>query len=84
MRCEGQTIMRLAFDGESAALIGVVDPIKSSTKDAITQLHKQGTIVVMLTGDNATTAHAVAAKLKIDRVEVDVLPEQKDIIVKGL
>jgi Cu+-exporting ATPase len=76
--------MLLAFDWEPAALIGVADPIKSSIKDAITQLHKQGIIVVMLTGDNASTAHAVAAKLKIDRVEVDVLPEQKDIIVKGL
>jgi Cu+-exporting ATPase len=76
--------MLLAFDGEPAALIGVADPIKSSIKDAITQLHKKGIIVVMLTGDNASTAHAVAAKLKIDRVEVDVLPEQKDIIVKGL
>jgi Cu+-exporting ATPase len=82
MRCEGQTIMLLAFDGEPAALIGVAVPIKSSTKDAITQLHKQGIIVEMLTGDNATTAHAVAAKLKIDRVEADILPEQKAIIVK--
>lgn len=84
LRSEGQTVMLLAFDGEPAALIGVADPIKSSTADAIAQLHKQGITVVMLTGDNATTAHAVAAKLKIDRVEADVLPEQKARIVKEL
>jgi Cu+-exporting ATPase len=84
LRSEGQTVMLLAFDGEPAALIGVADPIKSSTTDAIAQLHKQGITVVMLTGDNTTTAHAVAAKLKIDRVEADVLPEQKAIIVKEL
>jgi len=84
LRSEGQTVMLFAFDGEPAALIGVADPIKSSTADAIAQLHKQGITVVMLTGDNAVTAHAVATKLKIDRVEADVLPEQKALIVKEL
>jgi Cu+-exporting ATPase len=84
LRSEGQTVMLLAFDGEPAALIGVADPIKASTADAIAQLHKQGITVVMLTGDNAVTAHAVAKKLNIDRVEADVLPEQKAIIVKEL
>tara|TARA_R110001583_G_scaffold187646_2_gene349089 strand:+ start:11152 stop:13656 length:2505 start_codon:yes stop_codon:yes gene_type:complete len=84
LRSEGQTVMLFAFDGEPAALIGVADPIKSSTADAIAQLHKQGITVVMLTGDNAVTAHAVAKKLNIDRVEADVLPEQKALIVKEL
>tara|TARA_R110001632_G_scaffold174095_1_gene293651 strand:- start:89993 stop:92572 length:2580 start_codon:yes stop_codon:yes gene_type:complete len=84
LRSEGQTVMLFAVDGEPAALIGVADPIKASTTDAIAQLHKQGITVVMLTGDNATTAHAVAAKLNIDRVEADVLPEQKAKIVKEL
>lgn len=84
LRTEGQTVMLFAVDGEPAALIGVADPIKASTTDAIAQLHKQGITVVMLTGDNATTAHAVAAKLDIDRVEADVLPEQKAKIVKEL
>tara|TARA_R110001606_G_scaffold288212_1_gene436353 strand:+ start:8445 stop:10979 length:2535 start_codon:yes stop_codon:yes gene_type:complete len=84
LRSEGQTVMLFAFDGEPAALIGVADPIKDSTADAIAQLHEQGITVVMLTGDNATTAHAVAAKLNIDRVEADVLPEQKAQIVKEL
>lgn len=84
LRTEGQTVMLFAVDGEPAALIGVADPIKASTTDAIAQLHKQGITVVMLTGDNATTAHAVAAKLNIDRVEADVLPEQKAKIVKEL
>jgi Cu+-exporting ATPase len=84
LRTEGQTVMLFAVDGEIAALIGVADPIKASTADAIAQLHKQGITVVMLTGDNATTAHAVAVKLDIDRVEADVLPEQKAKIVKEL
>ena len=84
LRSEGQTVMLFAVDDEPAALIGVADPIKASTTDAIAQLHKQGITVVMLTGDNATTAHAVAAKLNIDRVEADVLPEQKAKIVKEL
>ncbi|MFT6914231.1 MAG: Cu+-exporting ATPase [Motiliproteus sp.] len=84
LRTEGQTVMLFAVNGEPAALIGVADPIKASTADAIAQLHKQGITVVMLTGDNAVTAHAVAAKLDIDRVEADVLPEQKSQIVKEL
>jgi Cu+-exporting ATPase len=84
LRSEGQTVMLLAVDNQPAALIGVADPIKSSTADAIAQLHKQGITVVMLTGDNAVTAKAVASKLNIDRVEADVLPEQKAQIVKQL
>ncbi len=84
LRAEGETIMMFAVDGKAAALIGVADPIKSSTPNAIKQLHQQGISVVMLTGDNAITAKAVADKLGIDRVEADVLPDQKALVVKQL
>lgn len=84
LRSEGQTVMLFSVDQKAAGLIVVADPIKDSTPDAIKQLHKQGLEVVMLTGDNATTAQAVASKLSIDRVEADVLPEQKAEIVKQL
>jgi len=83
-REEGQTVMFLAIDNKAAGLIGVADPIKETTPTAIQDLHKEGVQVVMLTGDNLTTARAVAAKLAIDRVEADVLPEQKASIVKQL
>lgn len=84
MRQEGQTVMLFSVDQQSAGMVVVADPIKESTPQAIEQLHKQGIEVVMLTGDNATTAQAVASKLSIDRVEADVLPEQKAEIVKQL
>ena len=83
-REEGQTVMLIAIDREPAALIGVTDPIKESTPDAIKALHKEGIEVVMLTGDNRTTAEAVARKLGIDRVEADVSPGDKAAIVKQL
>ena len=83
-REEGQTIMLIAIDREPAALIGVTDPIKESTPGAIKALHKEGIEVVMLTGDNRTTAEAVARKLGIDRVEADVSPGDKAAIVKQL
>ena len=83
-RAEGHTVMLLAIDGKAAGLIGVADPIKDSTPEAIRNLHKEGVQVVMLTGDNQTTANAVAAKLNIDRVEAEVLPDQKVAIVKQL
>jgi len=83
-RKEGQTVMLIALDGKAAGLIGVMDPIKESTPEAIRQLHKQGITVVMLTGDNHTTAQAVAAKLNIDRVEAEVSPEDKARIVTEL
>ena len=76
--------MLLAIDGKAAGLIGVADPIKESTAEAINQLHKAGVNVVMLTGDSKTTAEAVARKLNIDRVEAEVLPDQKANIVKQL
>ena len=83
-RAEGQTVMLIAIDGKAAGLIGVADPIKASTAEAIEDLHKAGVNVVMLTGDSKTTALAVARKLNIDRVEAEVLPDQKASIVKQL
>ncbi len=83
-RAEGQTVMLLAIDNKAAGLIGVADPIKDTTLAAIADLHKEGVEVVMLTGDNQTTAKAVADKLNIDRVEAEVLPDQKASIVKQL
>ena len=83
-RAEGQTVMLVAIDGKAAGLIGVADPIKDSTPEAIADLHKEGISVVMLTGDSRTTAEAVARKLWIDQVEAEVLPDQKAEIVKKL
>jgi Cu+-exporting ATPase len=81
---DGETVMYLAVDGVLAGLIGVSDPIKASTPDAIRALHAEGIEVVMLTGDNRNTAAAVAEKLGIDRFEADVLPDQKAAVVKAL
>jgi len=83
-RADGQTVMFLAIDGKAAGLIGVADPIKASTPDAIRDLHAEGIEVVMLTGDNRKTAEVVATKLGIDRVEAEVLPDQKAAIVREL
>jgi len=84
MRAEGQTVMFVAVDGNAAGLIGVADPIKDTTAEAIRQLHEEGLQVVMLTGDSETTAAAVAKKLGIDRVIAGVLPEQKTQLIKKL
>src|SRR5450759_205786 len=84
LRSDGQTVMLLAIDGKAAGLFGVADPVKESTAEAIRALHEEGVQVIMLTGDNRTTADAVARKLGIDRVEAEVLPEQKVAIVKQL
>lgn len=84
LRSDGQTVMLFSVNQKPAGLIVVADPIKESTPNAIQQLHKLGLNVVMLTGDNATTAQAVASQLDIDRVEADVLPDQKANIVKEL
>ena len=83
-RVEGQTVMFVAIDGRAAGLIGVADPIKDSTAEAIRDLHGEGVQVVMLTGDSRTTAEAVARKLGIDRIEAEVLPDQKAEIVRKL
>ena len=84
LRRDGQTIMLIAIDGKPAGLVGVADPIKESAREAIQELQRQGVVVVMLTGDNRTTAEAVAKKVGIDQVEADVLPEQKAAVVKRL
>ncbi|HRV67136.1 MAG TPA: heavy metal translocating P-type ATPase [Candidatus Nanopelagicales bacterium] len=84
LRGEGQTVMFLAADGKPLGLIGVADPIKSSTAEAVQLLRADGIEIVMLTGDNHTTAEAVARKLGLDRVEAEVLPEQKNEIVRQL
>jgi Cu+-exporting ATPase len=83
-RAEGQTVMFIAIDGKAAGLVGVADPIKDSTPEAIRNLHAEGVKVVMLTGDSRTTAQAVAGKLGIDRVDAEVLPDQKAEIIKKL
>ncbi len=83
-RAEGQTVMYVAIDGRAAGLVSVADPIKETTAEAIRDLHGEGVKVVMLTGDNSTTAQAVARKLNIDRVEAEVMPDQKAEVVKKL
>jgi Cu+-exporting ATPase len=83
-REEGQTVMLVALDGKMAGIVGVMDPIKATTSQAIEELHAQGITVVMLTGDNKTTAQAVAKKLNIDRVQAEVSPEDKSNVVEAL
>jgi len=84
LREDGQTVMFVAIDTLVAGLIGVADPIKATTSQAIADLHAEGVQVVMLTGDNLKTAQAVAAKLNIDQVHAEVLPDQKADVVKQL
>ncbi len=84
LRGDGQTVMFVALDGKAAGLVGVADPIKASTPEAIAALHADGIRIVMLTGDSKTTADAVAKKLGIDAVEAEVLPDQKAARVKAL
>lgn len=83
-RREGQTVMFVALDGKPAGLIGVADPIKATTPDAIAALHKAGMKVVMLTGDSQATAEAVARQIGIDAVHADVSPEDKNRIIREL
>jgi len=83
-RREGQTVLFVVIDGQAAGLLCVADPIKDSTPEAIRTLYRDGIVVVMLTGDNQTTAMAVANRLSIDRVEAEVLPERKSEIVRQL
>ncbi len=84
LRGEGQTVMFLAANNRAVGLIGVADPIKESTPEALRILHEEGVQVVMLTGDSRKTAEAVARRLGIDRVQAEVLPDQKAEIVKQL
>jgi Cu+-exporting ATPase len=84
LRSEGQTVMMVAVDGLLAGVIGVADPIRASTPEAIRLLHEDGLKIIMLTGDNRTTAEAVASKLQIDELIAEVLPQQKNEAVKRL
>jgi Cu+-exporting ATPase len=84
LRAEAQTVMFLVVDGAVAGLVGVADPIKESTPDAVAGLHREGLRVVMLTGDNRITAEAVARRLGLDEVVADVLPDQKAETVRRL
>ena len=84
LRREGQTVMFLALGGELAAILGVADPIKATTAEAIAALHAEGLRIVMLTGDNRVTAEAVARQLQIDEVRADVLPAGKRAVVQEL
>jgi Cu+-exporting ATPase len=83
-RRDGQTVMFAALDGKPAGLIGVADPIKDTTPEAIKALHKAGMKVVMLTGDSKATAEAVARQIGIDEVHADVSPEDKNRIIREL
>ncbi len=84
LRIDGATAVFVAVDGEPAGIIAVADPIKATTMAALDALRSDGIRIVMLTGDNRTTAQAVAARLGITEVEADVLPEQKNAIVRRL
>ncbi len=84
LRADGQTVMFVIINGRPSGLIAVADPIKASTPEAIQALHAEGFRLVMVTGDNRTTAEAVAEKLYVDLVIADVLPEEKVGVVKRL
>jgi Cu+-exporting ATPase len=84
LRLEGQTVVLVAMDGKACGLLAVADPIRATTPEAIQLLHADGLHILMLTGDNRTTADAVARKLGIDKVIAEVLPEQKSEVVKRL
>jgi heavy metal translocating P-type ATPase len=84
MRADGATAIFAAVDGRVAGILAIADPIKATTAEALAALRKEGISVVMLTGDNRTTAQAVARKLGIDAVEAEVLPDQKSAVVLRL
>lgn len=84
LRQDGQTAMLVAVDGKLAGVVGVSDPVKDTTAEALRQLKAEGLRIVMLTGDNRTTASAVARKLGIEQYEAEVRPEQKSEVVKRL
>ncbi|HSN71589.1 MAG TPA: copper-translocating P-type ATPase, partial [Steroidobacteraceae bacterium] len=84
LRSRGETVMFVAADGVAAGLLGVADPIKASTPDAVGELKSDGLRIVMLTGDHEATARAVAGQLGIDEVIAGVLPDQKAEVVRRL
>jgi Cu+-exporting ATPase len=84
LRAEGATAIFVAIDGRPAGIFAIADPIKPTTKDALTALASDGIRILMLTGDNRTTAEAVARQLGIDEVRAEILPDQKSAVVKEL
>ncbi|KIU52670.1 heavy metal translocating P-type ATPase [Bradyrhizobium elkanii] len=84
LRGEGATVINIALDGKLAGLFAIADPVKQSTPDALKALAAEGIKVIMLTGDNRTTANAVAKRLGISDVEAEVLPDQKSDVVSKL
>jgi Cu+-exporting ATPase len=84
LRAEGQTVVLIAVDHRPAGVIGIADPVKQSTPQAISELRADGVRVVMLTGDSRATAEAVARKLGIEEFEAEVLPEKKSEVVRRL
>jgi Cu+-exporting ATPase len=84
LHAEGQTVMFVAVDGHIVGLLGVTDPIRPSAHEAIRALHAEGVRVMMLTGDNRTTAESVGRKLAVDEVIAQVLPHQKADVVARL
>jgi Cu+-exporting ATPase len=83
-RMEGQGVMFVALDGSLAGLLVVADPVKDGAAEAVAELHRDGIRIVMLTGDNSTTAEAVARRIGIDEVMADVLPDEKQAKVEQL
>ena len=83
-RAEGETVMFVALDGTAGGFLSVADPVKDTTPEAIKSLHAEGIRIVMLTGDNKTTAQSVADRLGIDEVVAEVLPDQKADVIKRL
>ena len=84
VRAEGATVVLVAVDGKVAGALGIADPIRATTAEALADVRSQGIGVVMMTGDNAVTAKAVGQKLGIENVEADVLPERKSAVVEHL
>ena len=84
LRGDGATAIFVGIDGEAAGIFAIADPVKPTTPEAIRALHGDGVRIVMLTGDNRTTAEAVARRLGIDEVEAEVLPDQKSAVVERL
>ncbi len=84
LRADGATAIFVAVDGKPAGIVAIADPVKATTAEALTALRADGIVIVMLTGDNRTTAEAVARRLGIDKVEAEVLPDQKHAVVEAL
>jgi Cu+-exporting ATPase len=84
LQAEGQTVILVGIDGRPAGLLAVADPVRTSTPDAIRSLHADGLRIIMLTGDSRAAAEAVARRLGIDEVIAEVLPDQKNAVVKRL